>query len=63
MQVNKDRGDVIIFLGVGDEMGSCILNALKFLDVTVRYSRQDTISVVQFGRYEAVYKGFCGREG
>ncbi len=31
----KDGGDVIIFLGVGDEMGSGILNASEFLDVTV----------------------------
>ena len=33
--VNKDRGNVVIFLGVGYEMGSSILNALEFLDVTV----------------------------
>ena len=36
VQVTKDGGDVIIFLGVGDEMGSGILNTLDFLDVTVR---------------------------
>ncbi len=36
VQVSKDGGDVIVFLGVGDETGSGVLNTLKFLDVTVR---------------------------
>ena len=35
VQVNKDRGNVVIFLGVGYEMGSSILDALEFLDVAV----------------------------
>ena len=49
MQVSENGGDMIVFPAMDGETGCSIVNTLKFLNVAVRYSRQDTVTVVQSG--------------
>ena len=47
MQILKDWGYVFTFLGKCNKAGSGILNSLKFGDLFVRQTNEETVATVQ----------------
>ncbi len=49
MELNKERGYMVMFARLSDQLGSSILDGLTPGDVTVWQSSQDTVAVVKPG--------------
>ena len=48
MQLYKERSDLVIFPGAGNQSSSGVLKQLQFFDDTLRKTIQKGITVVQF---------------
>ena len=46
VEFSEDGGDVVIFVGLGDEFGSSVLDRLHFADFAIWESSQNAVAVI-----------------
>ena len=49
MKFLKDGGDMVIFIGLGDEFSSSILDRLQFANFAIQESSQNAVAVIERG--------------
>jgi hypothetical protein len=59
MEGLSDWSNVIIFLGVTDQLGSMVLKPLELCEETLRQPIQHYITVIQFGDDKSMDNALC----